>query len=243
MIAGLNIYNCRSLQLTSISRQAIFAGKLPKFYADHLKTTSKEKSHWQNFWLEQNQANPNFNGSKEAIAYLKVGGNAKDMSVIQETLAHPKQKILGLVVTKIDDIAHGMTLGTKGLHQQIKEWAEQGFFTALIDLLSDRGYHIYITADHGMIEATGMGRINEGAFVEQRGERVRIYNDQALSQTACSKYPDALFWQSQILPADCQPLFAPHRVAFVESGDRLMCHGGISIEEVIVPFIEISTAP
>jgi hypothetical protein len=228
--------------LTSISRQAIFAGKLPKFYADHLKTTSKEKSHWQNFWLEQNQANPNFNGSKEAIAYLNVRGNTKDMSVIQETLAHPKQKILGLVVTKIDDIAHGMILGTKGLHQQIKEWSEQGFFTALIDLLSDRGYHIYITADHGMIEATGMGRINEGAFVEQRGERVRIYNDQALSQTARSKYPDALFWQSQILPTDCQPLFAPHRVAFVESGDRLMCHGGISIEEVIVPFIEISTS-
>lgn len=135
-----------------------------------------------------------------------------------------------------------MTLGTEGLHQQTKQWAEQGFFADLVDLLSDRGYHIYITADHGMIEATGIGRINEGAFVEQRGERVRIYSDEALSQTACGKYPDALFWQSKILPAPCQPLFAPPRIAFVEAGDRLLCHGGISIEEVIVPFIKISPA-
>ena len=229
--------------LTSISRQSIFAGKLPQSYADSLKITSKEPAHWRNFWLEQNGQNQGQNWTKDAIAYLNVRGNLNDIAAISETLAHPKQKIFGLVVTKIDDIAHGMTLGTEGLHQQTKQWAEQGFFAALVDLLSDHGYQIYITADHGMIEATGLGRINEGAFVEQRGERVRIYNDKALSQTACSKYPDALFWQSQILPTDCQPLFAPHRVAFVESGDRLMCHGGISIEEVIVPFIEISTAP
>lgn len=228
--------------LTSISRQSIFAGKLPQSYADSLKITSKEPSHWRNFWLEQNGQNQGQNWTKDAIAYLNVRGNPTDITTISETLAHPKQKIFGLVVTKIDDISHGMTLGTQGLHQQTKQWVEQGFFADLVDLLSDRGYHIYITADHGMIEATGMGRINEGAFVEQRGERVRIYSDQALSQTACSKYPDALFWHSQILPADCQPLFAPHRVAFVESGDRLMCHGGISIEEVIVPFIEISTS-
>jgi hypothetical protein len=146
------------------------------------------------------------------------------------------------VITKIDDIAHGMTLGTKGLHQQIQQWTEQGFLESLIDLLSDCGYHIYITADHGMIEATGKGRINEGTLVEQRGERVRIYSDEALSQNACSKYPDALFWKSQILPSNCQPLIAPPRIAFVESGDQLMCHGGISIEEVIVPFIEILPA-
>lgn len=229
--------------LTSISRQAIFAGKLPKFYANHLKTTAKEKSHWQNFWLAQH---PNLNGTKEAIAYLIVRGDSKDISVVQATLAHPKQKILGLVVTKIDDIAHGMTLGTKGFHQQIQQWAEQGFLADLADLLinaaGDRGYQIYITADHGMIEATGLGRIHEGAFVEQRGERVRIYNEQALSHTARSNYPDARFWQSQILPDDCQPLFAPNRAAFVESGKHLMCHGGISIEEVIVPFIELSPA-
>ena len=228
--------------LTSISRQSIFAGKLPQSYADSLKTTSKEPSHWRNFWLEQNGQNQGQNLTKDAITYLNVRGNPTDIATISETLAHPKQKIFGLVVTKIDDISHGMTLGTQGLHQQTKQWVEQGFFVDLVDLLSDLGYHIYITADHGMIEATGMGRINEGAFVEQRGERVRIYNDQALSQTACSKYPNALFWQSQILPADCNPLFAPHRVAFVESGDHIMCHGGISIEEVIVPFIEISTS-
>jgi hypothetical protein len=226
--------------LTSISRQSIFAGKLPQFYADSLKTTSKEPIHWRNFWLEQNEQIQGQNWTKDAIAYLNVRGNPTDLENISASLAHPKQKALGLVVSKIDDIAHGMTLGTQGLHQQTKQWAEQGFFQSLVDFLSDRGYQIYITADHGMIEATGMGRINEGVFVEQRGERVRIYSDEALSQTACSKYPHALFWQSRVLPDYCQPLFAPPRIAFVESGDRLMCHGGISIEEVIIPFIEIS---
>ena len=221
--------------LTSISRQSIFAGKLPKFYAASLNTTSKEPNHWRTFWQEQNFV-------PEAVAYLNVRGNPDDLEKINNILTHPKQKVLGLVVTKIDDIAHGMALGTEGMHQQTQQWAAQGFFKPLLDLLCDRNYHIYITADHGMIEATGRGRISEGAFVDKRGERVRIYSDEALNQAARTKYPDALFWQSHILPTNCQPLFAPHRIAFADLGDRLMCHGGISIEEVIVPFIEISPA-
>lgn len=36
------------------------------------------------------------------------------------------------------------------------------------------------------------------------------------------------------------PLLAPSLDAFLNVGDHAVCHGGIALEEVIVPFIQIS---
>jgi hypothetical protein len=41
------------------------------------------------------------------------------------------------------------------------------------------------------------------------------------------------------LPLDFLPLFAGRRTAFVNKGAPLVAHGGISVEELIVPFITI----
>ena len=52
--------------------------------------------------------------------------------------------------------------------------------------------------------------------------------------------PDSIAWQPVGLPPDYYPLFAPHRQAFIQPGDKTVAHGGPSIEEVIVPWIQIS---
>jgi hypothetical protein len=41
------------------------------------------------------------------------------------------------------------------------------------------------------------------------------------------------------LPANYRPLLAPGRTAFVTAGTRMVGHGGISLEEVIVPWIKV----
>ena len=54
-----------------------------------------------------------------------------------------------------------------------------------------------------------------------------------------ARFPEAIAWPSIGLPADYLPLFAPGRSAFVQEGERIVGHGGVILEEVVVPFIRI----
>jgi hypothetical protein len=219
--------------LTPVSRQAIFAGKPPFYYPDSLHSTHKEPAYWTQFW--QGQGLP-----AAAVDYNKGLQDAHDLPAVERILAHPKVQVVGLVVDKVDRITHGMELGTAGLHNQIRQWAtEQTFLPDLFDLLLDRGFGIFVTADHGNIEATGCGSPGESAIADVRGERVRVYPDPSLRAQVKAKFPEAIEWPSLGLPETYHPLFAPPRAAFVQAGKLTVSHGGLSVEEVIVPLILI----
>jgi hypothetical protein len=161
------------------------------------------------------------------------------MLTIEQIIGHPKVRILGLVITKIDDIMHGMQLGTAGMHNQVRQWTDHGFLVRLLDQLAAHHFGVFLTSDHGNIAAVGWGRPTEGALAERRGERVRIYTDQILRARVNAHFPDAWAWPSIGLPATCLPLLAPARRAFINKGDHIVGHGGAALEEVIVPFIQI----
>ncbi len=134
---------------------------------------------------------------------------------------------------------HGMELGTAGMHNQVRQWAQQPYMCSLLELLLNRGFRIYLTSDHGNIEADGCGRPSEGAVADLRGERVRIYSDVILRQGVKERFPTALEWPPLGLPDTYLALLAPNRRAFIREGSRSVSHGGISVEEIIVPLVEI----
>ena len=109
----------------------------------------------------------------------------------------------------------------------------------LLDILLDQGFRVYLTSDHGNVEAVGCGRPSEGAVADLRGERVRIYPDATLRSKVKERFPASLEWDPVGLPNDYLPLLAPSRRAFVNEKKRLVSHGGISIEELIVPLVQI----
>ena len=154
-------------------------------------------------------------------------------------LSNPRARIAGLVVNKVDKIMHGMELGIAGMHNQIRQWAMQGYLARLIELLRDLDFRIWLTSDHGNIEARGYGSPSEGAIAETRGERVRVYPSEILRDNVKQKFPDAMEWSLHGLPDNFFPLLAPDRRAFVKEGKQIVSHGGISLEEVIVPIVEI----
>ena len=158
---------------------------------------------------------------------------------MEEIIARPKTRVVGLVVDKVDKIMHGMELGTTGMHNQIRLWASQLFMASLVDLLLENGFRIFLTSDHGNIEATGCGRPGEGAIADLRGERVRIYPDALLRGQVKARFPDALEWPPIGLPDNYLPLLAPGRLAFVRETERLVAHGGASLEELVVPLVQI----
>ena len=217
--------------ITSVSRQATFAGRPPIFFPDSIQTTAKEPALWERFWVDQGLM-PN------EIIYAKGLGddNLKDVS---ELLSHPKTRVAGLVVDKVDRIMHGMQMGTAGMHNQVRQWAQQSYLTKLLDLLLDRDFQVFLTSDHGNIEAKGCGRPAEGAVADLRGERARTYPDPILRSKVKADFPHALEWEPVALPDGVLPLLALGRDAFVRAGERVVSHGGISVEEIIVPLVQI----
>ncbi len=217
--------------ITSVSRQAIFAGKLPLYFSSSIRTTDKEASSWSRFWVDQGLA------EREA-GYVKGLGDGP-IADIREFLSRPEICVLGLVVDKVDRIMHGMELGTAGMHNQVRQWASEGFMAGLLDALLDGGFAVFLTSDHGNIEAEGIGRPAEGAIADLRGERVRVYPDPTLRDRVKQLYPDAISWPALGLPEDFLGLLAPGRSAFVREGERVVGHGGVSLEEVVVPMVQI----
>ena len=217
--------------LTSVSRQAAFAGKAPIFFPNSIWTTDKEPTLWSQFWADQGF-------TTNEVVYIKGLGDG-GLETVSEALSHPMARIVGLVVDKVDRIMHGMEMGTAGMHNQVCQWAKGPYLNTLLNLLLDRGFRVYLTSDHGNVEAVGCGRPAEGAVADLRGERVRVYSDASLRDKVKDRFPAALEWPPVGLPEDYLPLLAPARQAFIQEGQRTVSHGGISVEELIVPLVQI----
>jgi hypothetical protein len=217
--------------LTSVSRQAAFAGRAPIFFPNSIQTTDKEPALWTQFWADQGLT-PN------EVVYVKGLGDGS-IENLSEALSHPKARVAGLVVDKVDKIMHGMEMGSAGMHNQVRQWSQQPYLNKLVDLLLDRGFRVYLTSDHGNIEARGCGRPAEGAVADLRGERVRVYSDPALRGRVKERFPSAVEWAPVGLPDDYLALLAPPRQAFVNEKQRTVSHGGVSVEELIVPLVQI----
>ena len=217
--------------LTSVSRQAAFAGRPPAYFPDSIHRTNKEPALWTQFWVDEGL-------TRQEVAYCKgLGDGALDN--VEEIIVRPKTRAVGLVVDKVDRIMHGMELGTAGMHSQVRLWAGQPFMASLVDLLLENGFRICLTSDHGNIEASGRGRPGEGSKADVRGERARIYRNALLRSQVKAQFPDAVEWPTIGLPDDYLPLLASGRSAFVGETQHLVGHGGASIEELVVPLVQI----
>lgn len=216
--------------LTSISRQAIFAGKLPAMFADSISTTAKEESLWVQAW-------ENCGLTKSQILYRKRLGDGSVNDALD--LISPQTKVCGFVIDKIDSIMHGMQLGNAGMHNQLKLWMSTGYLQEMLTVLIHMGFDVMLTSDHGNIECTGIGKIQDGVLAEQHGERVRIYSQRELALEAIKKIPQAFEIRLSGIPSNLFPISLPSSLAFANSGVNLVAHGGNSIEETIVPFVHI----
>ena len=99
---------------------------------------------------------------------------------------------------------------------------------------------VYLTADHGNVTATGIGNPREGVLVETKGKRVRVYDRPEFLEEVASKFPESIRWPNYGLPPARHVLLAGNLKAFTDVGDEIVSHGGIALEEVMVPFVAIT---
>ncbi|MFQ5614188.1 MAG: BREX-3 system phosphatase PglZ [Anaerolineae bacterium] len=255
--------------LTPISRQATFAGVAPQFFPVSWQTTNQESARWSRFWAEHGLPAAAA-GYARNLGTKDVAGAAAD-PVVQPGTEDPLEpevltlieddrlQVVGLVVNTVDNIGHGMQLGTAGMHQQIRLWlTHDRYLTRLVARLLAENFTVFLTSDHGNVWTRGLGRPNEGVLVETRGQRARVYTDPAFLASArqqfqsgadllsaeAGKLPappiEVMEWTNVGLPEGVHVLLASGLNAFLNAGEQAICHGGIALEEVIVPFIEIN---
>jgi hypothetical protein len=218
--------------LTSVTRQSILAGEPPLYFPDSFETTSKERSHWLRFWEDQ--------GVQRVGVELVTNLDGPADPRLEIALSNPQLSIIGLVWNKVDEIMHGMMMQTAGMHSHVRLWASQGHLQQLLGRLHQEGFAVYLTADHGNVAATGIGNPREGVLVETRGKRARVYDRPEFREEVASRFPDSIRWPSQGLPPARHILLAGDLKAFTSEGEEVVAHGGIALEEVMVPFVAIT---
>lgn len=221
--------------ITNVCRQAIYSGELPIYFEKTIARTDVDGKRWKSWW---DVALPRVTRSH----HLVVQGQHSDLSVVLDAISQAPQA-LGITVTMPDEMMHGATLGWRGLLDQLRLWASHSFLKEVVSASLSAGYKVFLTADHGNLEAVGTGSPSEGVLVDRCGQRVRIYQDPTLrDHSASALQAKAMPWHSKVLPQNYLPLIHTGRGAFITPGNLLVCHGGASLDELVVPFIEFSRA-
>ncbi|MEN6462208.1 MAG: PglZ domain-containing protein [Syntrophomonas sp.] len=151
--------------------------------------------------------------------------------------------MLGIVFDIIDSAGHKSILfskSKKNMHHQLQELYGQTQIALTISTLLREGYRVFLTADHGSIWCSGNGVKAEKYLVEDRALRALIYPNIKLAEDFANKN-DLILIQNPRILGD-RALVLPRGRQMFNTKDKLgISHGGIHIEEVVIPFVEVLT--
>ncbi|WP_309710689.1 PglZ domain-containing protein [Armatimonas sp.] len=205
--------------ITSLSRRAIFEGKSPSQFSSETHSTRLERQ----LWTARYQGEGDYYTAEEALG-------------MQDSFAKARRRVC-LVDVSWDKRGHSINPRLDSIEEAVHVWAGK---TPLRDIVRSglaEGYRVILTADHGQVECRGQGRPKVGALPEERSKRVLTFDD----KTVCASFSNALSmpFHPSNLPTNLWPLFAMDFASYDIAGAEAVSHGGLSIEEVLVPVVEM----
>lgn len=207
--------------ITAWSRQAIFKGEKP----DLSENNSKEAKLFETYWLKHGI-------SPYQIEFRKFSVNEPlQLSTISTDIT-----IVGLVCNDLDNIMHGSILGNGQLKTSTEQWIEKSKIVDSISELKAKGFHVYITADHGNIEATGLKNLTlkDKVGALSRGKRHLHFTNELLKEDFLAQNSNLILGKKDL------SVYLKHQEAFADENIQIITHGGSHLWEVIVPFISIN---
>jgi hypothetical protein len=206
--------------ITQLSRQAIFRGDTP--LADYRQGPLSEEKLWKSFWKEK--------GCQEfEIAYQHEKTDLSNIDLVSK---------LAIVLKDLDDKMHSST-DYADLLMLTKNWIERSKIAQIVDELISNGFTVFITSDHGNIQAKGwrglQGREKLGTNKSgSRSERHIEYTEKWLSDEFMANNPD----MSDSVVMEEQAIYFKTDLSF-SNKESLVTHGGAHLLEVLIPFVEI----
>lgn len=206
--------------VTSVARQSIFSGKLPQEHSKPFSLENEEKQ-WFAYWREHGYRD-------QEIAFFKE----------EEPEIPIQTKVVGIVVNICDDLMHDELQGLSGLQQGVENWAKNMHLVKLLQNLQEREFAIYMTADHGNTSAVAEGRfVKPGVLAEPASRRAVIYQSFAdaieLDKFTTERY------SGTYLPEGYTAYLFDAGTSYGDRGKEYITHGGMTLEEAVVPFVRI----
>lgn len=220
---------------TKYSSSAIFAGMVPK---DIKELEIINHIHWKNEEkLFKYNLVRNFNFKEDEIFFLRC--------LISDDIFIPFENFIdynavGLVFSFIDEIAHSRRKINKDkLLKNIKIDLENSNLHKLIKSLIQQGFETYLVSDHGNIFSIGNGVNVSNELFDNRAKRYMISENEILLKEYNKKIGKSILIQFKNLIGKEYLLFLSGNIMFGSKNVASLTHGGISVEEVVVPFIRV----
>ena len=205
---------------TAISRQCLLSGKYPRQLENPFSLSKEEKGFYD--------AAAELGYTKKQAAYVRG----------YDVQPSPFTKLLAVIINDIDDIVHGQQQGRPGMYNDITLLAKTGRLQALIRFLHKAGFTVYLTADHGNTLCRGIGALrNTGVEVETKAKRMLILKD--FADVSNDVTENTVEYPAYYLDKNYRYLICKTGVSFDNKNSEVMTHGGITLDEVIVPFVKI----
>ena len=205
---------------TAISRQCLLSGKYPVQLESPFTLGKEEKEFYDS------AARQGFN--RQQTAYI----NGYDVRI------GPFTKLLAIVLNDIDDIAHSQKQGRQGMFNDITLLAKSSKLQQLIRSLYKMGFTVYLTSDHGNTLCKGIGILrNVGVEAETKAKRMMILKD--FAHMSDELIENTIEYPAYYLNKSYRYLICKTGISFDSKNDEVITHGGISTDEVIVPFVKI----
>jgi hypothetical protein len=211
--------------LTKVSRRALFCGQ------HAIKEQVEEEKGFLNF------VRRNWPGGKDRPAgmFLNIDGAWRR--------EYGNYDYLGLIYNLVDDIAHN-TINVKDskelMQKSLVMHLKRSGFSELVRKLLEESFQVYLTSDHGSVWCRGNGHLAAKWLVEDKARRALMFqNDHLARDFATGK--NVLVYENSSLFGEMVAVFPSYREMFGDKDDTAISHGGVHLEEVIVPFVEIKS--
>ncbi|MBU6204548.1 MAG: PglZ domain-containing protein [Bacteroidetes bacterium] len=206
--------------ITQLSRQAIFRGDIPQ--TDYRQGPASEEKLWKSYWKEK--------GCHEfEIAYQHEKTDFSNIDSVSK---------LAIILKDLDDKMHFST-DYADLLMLTKNWIERSKIAQIVDELISNGFTVFITSDHGNIQAKGwrglQGREKLGTNKSgSKSERHIEYSEKWLSDEFMTNNPE----MGDSVVMEEQAIYFKTDLSF-SNKESLVTHGGAHLLEVLIPFVEI----
>ena len=203
---------------TSISRKAIFSGE---YNIGFEKKNIDDSRSFKSYYNERN-LHP---------AFLKEG-NFDSSSLLGIDRA-------GIIYNVFDDLAHSSefpaNISDKSLfYEAAKNYLSKSTIAKEIKLFKSEGFKIYFCSDHGSVVGLGNGKRIEKHMIDEATKRAILVEDSVLLE----QYQEYIHYQIPIVK-NKTAIIAEDRGLYAYNGRREISHGGVTVEELIVPFVEV----
>lgn len=207
--------------ITAISRQSMLSGELPAL----LKSPF------------------NLNNEKTLFFDKCIENNYKDYEIKYyrgyDFQIDTRDKCICVIINDIDDLIHSQKQGNAGMYRDVQLLSKSGKLLNMIKKLYNEGFDVFITSDHGHKECVTIGTPKgAGVEVQTKSKRTLVLKEFGDYHRLMEEL-NLFEYSSFYLPKDYRYLICQHDEAMGIKGEKIVSHGGTSLQEVIVPFIKI----